>query len=1286
MEKPTVLNITRQDDIYRFFKMESAVPGATVAMYSSLPVSRDKVEALRKDMEQAAKDPSGQFSLEELGGLMYALIMPPEIKDMLRTLTAPLSIATDAPEIPWELLYDDESKEFVGLKCAVGRSLVIKARMARRIEAFPAEQPSFLLIVNPSGDLPGANVEVERLSELIEKWSGESPRTLCGPRAMLRPVQLALKDQQYTVIHYAGHADEKGRGRKKESVLLLARGEKLSASEIRRILRGQPFVFLNGCGTDKPSQKGRRAALSWEVTQGLASAFIYGGARCVIGTHWEINDVSSADFAVLFYELLLRGEAIGEALRQAKVRFREEKPSDFTWASFILYGDPSLRLIESPSPPPPLLGDTAQMALNFALQDAYRMGHSFVASPHFFIGLTKVEGGQTQQALRRQGRDPKQVRDGIRRRILDSGRVGAPVSLKTVRQTLSKSVAEILRRSVEEAKAEASPTVEEKHLLLAFLKGEQGTVVRILRELGVDLDQMRAALGLRPKGEEEEGGVAVAPPEEKPHARPPVEPSGLFLEDGHLDMERLSEGVRQALGFALQEVQHTGYDFIGTPHLIIGLTKVRGGCLPALLAQQDRHPKIVRDAIRYALLRGGAPSQGKPVELARSCLSRRALHILDLAAQAAQAEEAPQVTEKHLLLAFLQDGGGQTAQVLWQLGIDLAEMGTALEVAGEMPPTISRTPFLDKIGRDLTKEARAGKLNPVVGRRREMQQVAHILAKKTKNNPILIGEAGVGKTAIVEGLAQRIVAGQVPRHLQGKRIVELTMASLVAGTRYRGDFEERLERVMKEAREADDVLLFIDEIHTMVGAGQAGRSSLDAGNILKPALARGEIRCIGATTPGEFQKSIAQDPALERRFQKVLVHEPSPQETLEILRHLKEGYESYYRVRIDNSALEAAVNLGVTYITDRYLPDKACDLLEEACIRVSIGTSSQWARQAEVTEEEWPLVDAEAVAKVVADKTGIPVARLTAVEQERLLKLEELLKARVVGQDEAVAAVAQAVRLGRSGLRDARRPIGVFLFIGPTGVGKTELAKALCQVLFGSEKDMIRLDMTEFMEAHSVSKLIGAPPGYVGYQEEGQLTGALRRKPYAVVLIDEIEKAHANIFDLFLQLFDEGRLTDAQGRLADGRNAIFILTSNVGSELVEKHPMGFARDDEESFRQEVLARLRQTFRPEFLNRLDEIVVFRRLRPEHVQAIAQRQVDELAERLQARHGVTLRVEEKALALICEAGYSKKYGARHLRRAFERLLTKPLSALVLEESGGTIVARAEGERIVFSREKA
>lgn len=1276
MKNITLLDISQDGNSFRFRLVQSE-PGAAVRQYVSPPISKANQQSLRQAMEQAAQSSFELYPMEDLGSLMYSLLLPRQIQTFLQNLNTPLIISTDTPEIPWELFYDDGSKQFLGLKCAVGRRLVTEMDVEQRDDPPPVEDPSFLLIGNPRGDLPGAEQEINQLDDLISGYGGYS-HILTGSRAQSIEVQLQLR-QNYVGIHYAGHANlDKS---SKQYALLLAERNTLNCDQIRELLRGRPVVFLNACGTDRPSRQNRRPAPSWNITEGLATAFISGGARCVIGTRWEVDDRGSAEFALLFYQMALQGMPVGEALRQAKLRFREQKPNDTTWAAFVLYGDPRLHLIK---PAGLFLKDgrlnrsrfspEANEALDLLPREAQRLGHDFIGTPHFFIVLTKIKGGCTQDTLQQLNHNPKMVRDQLRRDIDRQRPVSTPPQL--TRPALSKYARRILEAADEEAQAETAPQIEERHLLLGLVREAEGVTVKSLRRQGLELNQIRAILrGEDIKVEDEKGGYVGVLPSSGPDKPPPEPPPPNKI--------TFTEEARQVFIFALQEAYRLGYKAIETPHLVIAFTKIRNGCMAQALQQQGFSPKKVRDVIRAALLPAGPPLRG-PFEFSDKLLSTRVQQIVAMATAEAQAADVLEIGECHLVLAFLKIQSSSTADFLESLEISLDDMLTAVQTIQQGMPLPGPTPLLNKIGRDLTREAREGKLKPVIGRRQEMSRIAQILARSDKNTPLLIGEAGVGKTAIVEGLAQRIANNKVPSHLRGKRIIELPVANLVAGTKYRGELEERLAQVIHEASQPD-VILFLDEIHTLVGAGRAEGGSLDAGNIFKPVLARGDIRCIGATTPAEFRQSIEKDSALERRFQRILVKEPNPEETLEMLRQTRQQYETHHQVRLLDEALEAAVHLSVAYVPNRRLPDKACDLVEEACVRALIGTVSQWSGREPAQPVEPPTIDAEAVAQVVAEWTGIPVARLTEAEQARLLKLEETLQQRVIGQAEAVTAVAQAVRLGRAGLKKSNRPIAVFMFVGPTGVGKTELAKALADSLFNSEQELIRLDMSEFMEAHSVNKLIGAPPGYAGYEEEGQLTGALRQKPYSVVLLDEIEKAHPRIFDLFLQLFDDGRLTDAQGHLADGRNAIFIMTSNVATDLIQKRqPMGFKPhlSPPEDIKPKIMAELSHTFRPEFLNRLDEVIVFQHLSAEHIRAIARLQLARLSNQLQQQHGMSLVVEESALALICEEGYSEKYGARPLERAIERLIAKPLSELILEGIQDAIRVQGIDGKIILS----
>ena len=747
--------------------------------------------------------------------------------------------------------------------------------------------------------------------------------------------------------------------------------------------------------------------------------------------------------------------------------------------------------------------------------------------------------------------------------------------------------------------------------------------------------------------------------------------------------ENLSPEAKQILALAQQESENLQHFYLGVEHIFIALAKVENGITQAVLQQLNLDPKQMRDAIRRFVGTGDGHRYWEGMRVTPRCEA-----VLRLTSGEVGRREKALVEEKDLLLAILKEGDSIPMRVLQKMGVSIPAIIGATEeekvpVAAKKIPYASHTRLLDRYGRDITRLAKEGKIDPVVGRSNEILQLVRTLTRKTKNNPMLIGEAGVGKTAIVEGLALRIAEGRLTKSLRDKRIIELSLASIVAGTKYRGEFEERVVGIINESKEHPDVILFLDEIHTLVAAG-AAEGGMDASNILKPALARGEIRCIGATTITEYRKHIEKDPALERRFQPLLVPEPSVEDTLEILKQLKERYEKHHQVKITESAVDAAVRLSAKYVPDRHLPDKALDALDEACTGVKVPILSMYgekeaqvAKAGEVTDED--------VAGVISRWTGIPVSQLTIEERERLLHMAEIIKKRVIGQDEAVDKIAEEVKMARAGLRDARHPTGVFLLLGPTGVGKTELAKATAEFLFGSENEMIRLDMSEFMEKHSISKLIGAPPGYVGYEEEGQLTDRLRRKPYSLVLLDEIEKAHPEIFGLFLQVFDEGRLTDSKGRTVDAKNAIFIMTSNIGTELYYKEPLGFKGLAGRQVKKEVLAQLKKTFHPEFLNRLDEVILFRPLDPQDLSRIAYNLLAGLQKRLEEK-GIIFDVKEEALDLVCQEGYDPMNGARPLARTVERLITKQLSEKIIAGEfayGDKVVVAVRDGKIVFTK---
>ncbi len=803
--------------------------------------------------------------------------------------------------------------------------------------------------------------------------------------------------------------------------------------------------------------------------------------------------------------------------------------------------------------------------------------------------------------------------------------------------------------------------------------------------------------------------------------------------------EKFSERARRVLTLAQEEAQHLGHSHIGTEHILLGLVGEDEGVAAKVLISSGVSLSKVRSAVEFIIGHGEKPSSGE------IGLTSGAKKVIELAIDEARHLGHNYIGTEHLLLGLLHEGEGVAAGVLNSLGVTLERARTeTTRVLSQSAPksrltrTTSRTPTLDQLGIDLTAAARAGKLDPVIGRVKEIERVIQILSRRTKNNPALIGAPGVGKTAIVEGLAHRIVASDVPETLEGKRLITLDIGALVAGTKYRGEFEERLKKVIEEIKTAGNCVLFIDEFHTMVGAG-AAEGAVDAANILKPSLARGELQCIGATTLDDYRKYVERDAALERRFQPVLVEEPSVEETLEILRGIKERYEEHHHLTISDEALSSAATLASRYIPDRFLPDKAIDLVDEAASRVmikhrTVPITLKEARQVEDSmrkdkeaalatqqydyaaelrnreiqieekikrmKEEWqakqeqekPAVTAENIAEVVSMWTGIPVVQLASDETSRLLNMEEVLHHRISGQDEAINIVAKAVRRARAGIKDPRHPIGNFIFLGPTGVGKTELVRALAEFMFGSEDTLIRLDMSEFMERHTVARLVGAPPGYVGYDEGGQLTEAVRRKSYCCILLDEIEKAHPDVFNILLQIFDDGHLADAKGRRVDFRNSIIVMTSNIGAELIRKGTtIGFVTHSDEAKSQEqaydrmkekLLGELKKTFRPEFLNRVDGVVVFHSLTKEHVRKIVDLMLVSATQQL-AEKEIKLEVTDAVKNLLGEKGYDQVFGARPLRRVIQDMVEDKLSENLLRgkfQTGDTVVVDLKGEEIV------
>ncbi|HKZ55084.1 MAG TPA: ATP-dependent Clp protease ATP-binding subunit [Anaerolineales bacterium] len=808
-------------------------------------------------------------------------------------------------------------------------------------------------------------------------------------------------------------------------------------------------------------------------------------------------------------------------------------------------------------------------------------------------------------------------------------------------------------------------------------------------------------------------------------------------------LKRFTQRARRVLSLAHEEAERLHHNYIGTEHLLLGLIREEGGVAGRVLRELGLDPARIKEMVER--LTGVGRHAGGRIELAPSTQQ-----VLELAVEEARRMGHHYIGTEHLLLGLVRQGEGVGLDVLRRLGITpeqvrrqtrriLQESPTkrAPTTAGSQRKDAAKTPLVDQLATDLTSLAEEGKLDPVIGRQMEIERVIQILARRTKNNPALIGEPGVGKTAIVEGLAQRIVAGETPEPLLGKRVLQLDVGSLVAGTMYRGQFEERLKRVIDELKSAG-AILFIDEVHMLVGAGSAG-SSVDAANILKPALSRGELQVIGATTLDEYRKYIESDAALERRFQPVMVEEPSIEETIKILRGVKGPYEEHHKLAITDEALEAAAHLSARYVTERFLPDKAIDLIDETASRVRMYKSPEAARlmkmmgelretraahalaieearyddaqelmerEGELEEKltqmragwdrsEGPKVTAQDIAEVVSMWTGVPVMQIAQEESMRLLQMEGALHERIIGQDEAINAIAKAVRRARAGLKDPRRPIGSFIFLGPTGVGKTELTKALAEFMFGTEDSLVQIDMSEFMERHSVSRLVGAPPGYVGYEDAGQLTEAIRRRPYSIVVFDEIEKAHPEAHNMLLQIMEEGHLSDARGRKVDFRNAIIVMTSNVGAELIQRQTQfGFpiARDEAseerisyEEMRKKLTEALRKIFRPEFINRVDAIIVFHALSKEQITQIVELELAKLSERL-TEHEVTLQLTEAARSMLAERGFDPEMGARPLRRVIQNMVEDRLSDALLAgdfKAGDHILLDVEESELVMHK---
>ncbi len=809
--------------------------------------------------------------------------------------------------------------------------------------------------------------------------------------------------------------------------------------------------------------------------------------------------------------------------------------------------------------------------------------------------------------------------------------------------------------------------------------------------------------------------------------------------------KRYTEKAKKAIMIAQEEAVNLNHDYIGTEHILIGLLKEEEGVASQVLKQLGVNvDKVVEEVERLV-------GKGEYQQVGEVTFTPRAKKVLELASQEASQLKNNYIGTEHILLGLIKEGSGVAVRILTDLGISLDNvyseiMKVLMDSGAQSFPSApgkktTKTPALDEFGRDLIKLAQEDKLDPVIGRGMEIQRVIQILSRRKKNNPCIIGEAGVGKTAIVEGLAQKITNNDVPEILKEKRIICLDLALIVAGTKYRGEFEKRLKKIVKEVQESNDVILFIDEIHTLVGAG-AAEGAIDASNILKPALARGELQVIGATTAEEYRKYIEKDAALERRFQPIYISEPSIEETVKILQGLRDKYEAHHKIKITDQALEAAAHLSARYVSGRFLPDKAIDLVDEAASRIKLQNTisppdmkeveiklSKIRKEKESTvklqefekaaqlrdkekkleielqkmKEKWETgrrvnevgVTEEDIAEIVSSWTGIPIFSLKEEEAQKLLRMEEELHKRIIGQDEAIISISKAIRRARAGMKSPKRPIGSFIFLGPTGVGKTELARTLAEFLFGDENALISLDMSEYMEKFAVSRLVGAPPGYVGYEEGGQLTEKVRRKPYSVVLLDEIEKAHPDVFNILLQIFEDGRLTDSQGRVVDFKNTVIIMTSNVGATLIKKgSALGFRGTSEpeeisyKDIKNRVIGELNKTFRPEFLNRINEVIVFKSLTKEEIKKIATLILNNEVKILLEEQKIDLETTDEAKELLTKESYDPNFGARPLRRTIERLIENPISEKLLAgefKEGDCVQIKTSGGKIIFSKKK-
>ncbi len=1285
-------------------------------------IARTTLKTITSPYHKAASTSGISISDFRTAGVMIYSQLPEEVQEYLQSdPQAPLLIQTNDISVPWELYHDEN--DYQVLSRPIGRMLILPVRIRQKGRTIDSlAKPSVLVIANPGRDNPEldlseADKEGDSLREFFQS-KGCNVNMLAGNMVTRFNVMAHLQGTfgTYDIIHYAGHAAlEKAEGKTFAS-LILADGS-LSSEEIRRSLRGSPLVFLNACHTIS-SGKIRNAtdfstySMGSQNSLDLAQAFSlgnqFGSARALIGTLFRNNDTRSREMALSYYESLMAGAPIGESLRTSRKQIFS--PTDVTWASYVLYGDPRISLLsqktkapqepvlvgteatselQNERPPrktettsvndttekpsttggedvkrneeqlsenkteerkledPPeesdtgltieMLGDTAIKAIFNSLQETGNSACKMLTTPHLFLGMATVEESYTHTFLRTRVKDPEPIIKVFRglTAMLSEGldTKGLSVRIKNILQ---------LAEEYSHLDPDLPGVIEEKHLLQGFFEDGGGFTASTLTELGVKMPSS------------DRKAILVMPLFTKERNKP-MAPSG-----------------RKAIDNAFQEARSMGHPVLTTPHLFIGVLQVDQEGVRKVIRDAGVEPKQLEHMLRSVL------TPGQQNAVTKIVVSQRFYRILELSRSLASAIEA-----KHIGIAILREGledpNSITIKVLQHCGLDPVRLLRSLQEGSSDQPDAgstgvddrTATPILDKIGKDLTRLARDGKLGVVVGRDKDIDTISEILLRKSKACPVLIGEAGVGKTSIVEGFAGRLVNGNAPSTLQGIRVIEIATNDLLAGTKYRGDFEERMRGIVNEVTKAGNIILFLDEIHTLIGAGGSRDGAMDAGDILKPALARGEIKCIGATTIDEYRRHIESDAALERRFSPIMVGEPSEEEAVQILEGIRVSYEDHHGVIILPGTIQAAVRLSSAGFPHRRLPDKAIDLLDQACARVQ----RLQENESGVTREARPEVTENHLREVLSVLTGVPTPGAIGAtgdsSSDRLLALETALNSRVIGQREAVTALVRTISLSDSGMRELGRPLSVMMFMGPVGVGKSSLAKAFADE---SGRELIQLDMSEYSERHQVAKLIGSPAGYIGHGREGFLTGKLRNHPHSVVLLDEMEKAHPEVSRLFLHLFEEGRITDAKGKTIEARHSIFIMTSNLGGDSKKGGggKIGFLACSGGTDGADLRETLKTSFSREFIDRIDRIVQFGHLERPDLEAIVRRLLDDTWARLAEQHGMTVEEDQAVVGLLCDQGYDPDSGVRPLKRALNKHVVEPVSKLILD---GRIAGKAK-----------